>query len=208
MLFRSPWLRLAGVALSVACGALLSAAAAEPKATAASARLAEGLVGHWKLRGDCRDHSGRGNDGVNHGVELKDGRFDGRGAWIEVPPSDSLRLGTGDFTVAAWIHTDAIVDDTIGDVISLFDSRRRRGVTLNVKASSGGYQSSGDDRHAYFGIDDADDGAWEDCGRPNPTSNYIANSLTVFRGHLYAANIDARDEADWGHVYRYAGGQK
>ena len=29
-----------------------------------------GLVGHWKLQGDCRDYSGNGNDGVNHGVDL------------------------------------------------------------------------------------------------------------------------------------------
>ena len=199
MRMRGIW---ASVAISLGCGLGLN------EAVAASPALTEGLVGHWKLRGDCRDHSGQGNHGINHGVDLQLGKFDGRQAWIEVPASDSLRLGTGDFTIAAWVHTEAIVDDTIGDVLSFFDPRRRRGVTLNVKASSGGYQSSGDDRHVHFGIDDADDGEWEDCGRPNPTSNYIANSLTVFRGHLYAANIDARDEADWGHVYRYAGGRK
>ena len=28
----------------------------------------DGLVGHWKLTGDCQDSSGRGNHGVNHGV--------------------------------------------------------------------------------------------------------------------------------------------
>jgi hypothetical protein len=41
------------------------------------------------------------------------------------------------------VFTDEIVDDTLGDVVSLYDPRRRRGVTLNLKASSGGYQSSG-----------------------------------------------------------------
>jgi hypothetical protein len=169
---------------------------------------AAGLVGHWKLQGDCRDASGNGRHGINHGVDLATGDFDGRSAWVEVPAGDALRLGTGDFTVAAWIHTAEIVDDTLGDVVSLFDPRRRRGFTLNVKASSGGYQSSGDDRHVTFGIDDAVDGAWEDCGRPNPTSNYVSNCLTVFDGDLYAATIDARNEADWCHVYRYAGGRK
>ena len=196
---------LAGVIL--ACVAGSAAAGGEPERHP-PASLADGLVGHWKLRGDCRDSSGRGHHGINHGVDLQAGRFDGRGAWIEVPDAESLRLAKGDFTVAAWVHTDPVVDDTIGDVVSLFDPRRRRGFTLNIKASSGGYQSSGDDRHVSFGIDDAVDGTWEDCGRPNPTSNYVANCLTVYRGQLYAATIDARNEADWCHVYRHAGGKE
>ena len=29
-----------------------------------------GLVGHWKLQGDCIDYSGQGNNGINHGVDL------------------------------------------------------------------------------------------------------------------------------------------
>src|SRR5436190_22754978 len=36
----------------------------------------KGLIGYWKLKGDCRDHSGRGNHGVNHGVNLDSGAFD------------------------------------------------------------------------------------------------------------------------------------
>src|SRR4051794_24545303 len=56
-----------------------------------------GLVGHWKLQGDCRDYSGRGNDGVNHGVDLNTGRFDGQHAYVEIPQSKSLKFGTGDF---------------------------------------------------------------------------------------------------------------
>lgn len=170
--------------------------------------LQRDLVGHWKLQGDCRDHSGHGRDGVNHGVDLQTGRFDGRSAFIEVPSCDAFRLRTGDFTISASIQTEKIVDDTLGDVFSLYDPRVRRGVTLNLKASSGGYQSSGDDRHVYFGIDNARQGKWEDCGRPSPTSNYVSNSLTVFGGQLYAATIDAQRESDWCHVFRYAGGQK
>jgi len=199
--------RLAAVLLAAAvwCQSWIGQAGAEP---ARPADLTDGLVGHWKLRGDCRDSSGHGRHGIAHGDGPPTGRFDGRGDWIEIPDAEPLRLGTGDFTVAAWIHTDDVVDDTIGDVVSLFDPARRKGFTLNVKASSGGYQSSGDDRHVSFGIDDAVDGEWEDCGRPNATSNYVANCLTVFRGQLYAATIDARDEADWCHVYRYAGGRK
>src|SRR5262249_20936812 len=41
-----------------------------------------GLVGHWKLRGDCLDYSGQNNHGVNHGVDLIHGAFDGEQAYI------------------------------------------------------------------------------------------------------------------------------
>src|SRR6187401_2031389 len=54
-----------------------------------------GLVGYWKLDGDCRDYSGHGNHGVNHGVNLDGGIFDGVRSYIEVPrqTNDSLKLG-------------------------------------------------------------------------------------------------------------------
>ena len=54
--------------------------------------LQHGLAGYWKLQGDCRDHSGGGHHGINHGVDLQSGAFDGRGAFIEVPAKDALQL--------------------------------------------------------------------------------------------------------------------
>jgi hypothetical protein len=200
--------RLSWLALSVIVFWIVTSIARQGAAAEQPIDLTRGLIGYWKLQGDCRDYSQQGNHGKNYGVDLKTGAFDGRSAYIEVPWNDSLRLGKGDFTLSAWVHTEKIVDDTLGDVVSLYDPKRRNGVTLNLKSSSGGYQSSGDDRHVYFGIDNDRLAPWQDCGRPSATSNYIANSLTVFNGHLYAANIDARDEADWGHVFRYAGGEK
>jgi hypothetical protein len=167
-----------------------------------------GLVGHWKLQGDCRDYSGLGNHGENHGVELSRGAFDGASAYVEVPPSDSLRMGTGDFAICAWLHTEEQLDDIVGDVIEMYDPALRRGITLSINSSAGGYQSQGADRHIHFGIDNAHSSDWRDCGRPNPASNYVSNSLTVFQGKLYAATCDAQDEADWCHVYRYEGDQK
>jgi len=38
----------------------------------------QGIVGHWKLQGDCLDYSGKNNHGINHGVDLRTGQFDGQ----------------------------------------------------------------------------------------------------------------------------------
>lgn len=167
--------------------------------------LQKKLIGHWKLKGDCRDSSGREHHGTNHGVDLATGTFDGKSAYIEVPSRSSLNLGSGDFTISAHVHTEAQVNDILGDLIDKFDPQTRKGVTLSLKSSAGGYQSQGNDQHVFFGIDNAKTSEWKDCGRPSPTSNYVANSMCVFAGKLYAATIDAKDEKDWRRVYRYDG---
>src|SRR5262249_39616488 len=145
-----------------------------------------GVVGYWKLQGDCRDHSGHGNDGVNHGVNLDNSAFDGVGAYVEVPNSASLRLGTNDFSLCAWIYTERDLDDVVGDVLEMYDPALRRGITLSVNSTGSGYQGQGNDRHVYFGIDNARTSDWEDCGRPSRTSRYISNSMLVYKGQLYA----------------------
>jgi penicillin amidase len=184
------------------------APAPKPDRHPTSSTAAElGLLGHWPLRGDCQDHSGNELHAVNRGVKLEDGTFDGRGAYLEIPPSRKLQLGASDFSYSVWVHTDKNVDDVIGDVVSQYDAATRRGVNLTLKSTAGGYSSQGDDRHVYFSIDNAQEPKWEDCGRPSATSNYVSNSLTVFDGHLYAAITDAEKFEDWCHVFRYAGGQ-
>jgi hypothetical protein len=100
------------------------------------------------------------------------------------------------------------MEDVIGDVFSQYDPARRRGLTLSIHASSGGYNSQGNDRHVTFGIDNDRTSDWQDCGRPNPDSSYVSNSLTVFDGQLYAGTTDATREEDWCHVYRYGGGDR
>lgn len=174
----------------------------------AAASKQPGLVGHWKLDGDCRDHSGNGNHGVNHGANLERGEFDGIDDFVEVPSSSSLKLGTSDFAICAWVHTEKEINDVVGDVLDLYDPDLRQGITLSISASAGGYQAQGTDRHVHFGIDNAQTSEWVDCGRPNPESNYVSNSLTVYKGKLYAATVGAKDPKDWCHVYRYEGDQK
>src|SRR5262249_12238187 len=72
----------------------------------------EGLIGHWKLAGDAKDSSGHNNHGTASGtITTVDGpngqsagatKFDGLRTMIEVPPSDSLNVGDGDFSLAVW----------------------------------------------------------------------------------------------------------
>lgn len=169
--------------------------------------LAEGLVGHWPLKGDARDQSGQGNHGQTHGKGASQGGFDGREDYVEIPSSASLNFGQDDFTLSAWVWTAPDTDHALGDVLTQYDPARRRGFNLTLKASAGGYSSQGDDRQVVFGLDDARKATWEDCGRPSPTSNYVSNALTVFDGHLYAPITDAANEEDWCHVFRYRGGQ-
>ena len=152
--------------------------------------------------------SGHGNDGVNHGVNLDSGTFDGISAHIEVPSSASLKFGTGDFALCAWIYTEKELDDVVGDVLGLYDPALRQGINLSVNSSGSGYQGPGNDRHVCFGIDHAHVSDWEDCGRPSPTSRYVNNSMVVFKGNLYASIMDAKEEKDWCHVFRYEGKQK
>jgi hypothetical protein len=183
-------------------------AAAKDGGADASNSTEPNLVGYWKLRGDCRDYSGHGNHGVNHGVQLDRGAFDGLRAHIEVPSSASLKLGTGDFALCAWIYTEKELDDVVGDVLDLYDPSRRRGITLSVNSSGSGYQGQGSDRHVCFGIDNARVSDWQDCGRPSRTSPYVSNSILVYKGKLYAAITDAKNEKDWRHVFRYEAKQK
>lgn len=166
----------------------------------------EGLVGYWKLEGDCRDYSGLDNHGVNHGVDLQSSAFNGTGSYIEVPDHSSLDFGRGDFTLSTWIYTANDMTDVIGDILSKYDAEQRKGFTFHIQSMSGAGSPYGNSQHAYFGIDNARISEWEDCGRPGPTSNFCS-SLTVYNGKLYAGINDGATEDDWRRVYSYEGGQ-
>src|SRR5215203_3535344 len=97
-----------------------------------------GLLGFWPLRGDCRDHSGHGFDGINHDVNLETGEFDGRSAYIEIPNAPELAFARGDFSVAAEIYTDKGLDDCLGDIVSKFTAERK-GFNLSLVNNTSGY---------------------------------------------------------------------
>jgi len=165
-----------------------------------------GLVGYWKLQGDCKDYSGNKHDGVNHGVDLASSEFNGRDAYIEVPNSPSLKVGAGELTLVADIYTEKGIDDCFGDIFSKFDGGKRKGVNVTLVSNTSGYNSQSDLRQLFFGIDNGTEGKWTDCGRPGGKAN-STDALTVFDGGLYVGTVDGPEEADWAHVYRYGGGK-
>jgi hypothetical protein len=165
-----------------------------------------GLIGHWKLQGDCQDYSVKQNHGQNHRVDLTIGNFNGRDAYVEIANSKSLNIGEADFSITAEIFTAEDVRGAFGTIVSKFDPTRRRGLNLALCSNSSGYNSQGDVRQPFLGLDDGTNGKWTDCGRPN-ANTHISDSLTVFKGDLYAGSTDGPELKDWAHVYRYLGGQ-
>jgi Concanavalin A-like lectin/glucanases superfamily len=167
----------------------------------------DGLIAHWKLEGDCQDLSGKQHHGQNHNVDLATSSFNGRDAYIEVTNSTSLQIGDEDFSVAADVWTGKDLRGAFGTIVSKFDPACRRGFELALCTNSSGYNAQSDNRQLFLGTDDGTNGTWTDCGRPNERT-HISDSLTVFKGDLYAGSTDGPDVTDWAHVYRYGGGKK
>ena len=174
-----------------------------------------GPIGHWRLAGDAKDGSGQGNHGQVIGADMTapgpDGRpagaarFDGKGAFIRVPASPSLALGTGDFTLAVWAHTEEKLDDVLGDLVSKYDPAARRGLNWCIKNGAGATTSQANYRNVHFGIDAGTEPAWTDRGRPGDAVYVMA--MAVHDGALFAGTCEA-GEGETGHVYRYDGGTR
>lgn len=164
-----------------------------------------GLIGHWKLVVDARDYSGNENHGRYMTLAGHPGEPNALNTFVEVPNSERLKLGTGDFTVSVWIRTGAALDDAMGDLVNKYDPARRSGFNLTMSANGSGYNSSSNTRHLFFGTDNDTPGEWTDCGRPGGKS-HSSDALTVFNGELYAGTTDGPSIEDWCHVYRYRGG--
>jgi len=177
-----------------------------PVASITAADLDHKLIGHWKLMQDCKDSSGLGHHGVGKGVTFADAcaLFDGIDDYVEVPAAPALKLATNDATVAVWVHTTEHTRDVIGDIVSKFDARTRRGLNFSVMNYVGATSAQSNHRNLFFGIDDGEARPkWTDCGRPG--DNNMVWALTVFAGNLYAGTWQPGAD-DAGHVFRYAGG--
>ncbi len=175
-------------------------------AMSASSAVKDSLIGHWRLEGRARDASPSGLHAQSHDVawnQRAGAEFNGRSAYLEVPASPLLNVGTNDFTVSLWLRLDPTLDDSPGDLVTLFDPEARNGFNLTVQHQSGACSSMANTRNLFFGLDAGTQPRWINCGRPG--NNLMVYALTVFQGALYAGTFEhGVDEA--GHVYRYAGG--
>lgn len=174
-----------------------------------------GLIGHWKLENDCRDHSGNGNHGQSEGAleftePLRMGGgpgaalFDGRSARITVPHSESLALGTADFALSAWVNSDRVTTDVPGDILSKYCPTTRRGLNFGIQSAPGVGSCQSNWRNVFFGIDDGKvEPEWTNHGRPGNALHVMA--LAVHDGALYAGTYEGGAD-ETGHVYRYTGG--
>ncbi len=173
-----------------------------------------GLIARWPLAGDLKDHSGHGFDAEARGTidpnaPGRDGEpggavgLDGRGELV-VAASPALDLGGSDLTVSAWIETADRVDSPIGDVLSRYDSEKRRGLILGVKTNAGVTFNQANFRHLQFGVDDDRESDWEPAGKPG-AGTLLAFALVEHDGALYAGTCEPAAGGS-GHVYRHAGG--
>lgn len=175
------------------------AAAAEPAA-------------RWPLGTDGQDVSGNARHLENHGVAFgapsPDGtpaaRFDGRAAWLGLPESTAPGFGAGEFSLSLWVHTEEVLDDNLGDLVSKYDASSRTGLNLGILTCSGVSNSQPNYRTVHFGIDQGQlDTQWTDCGRPG--NAVFIFGMAVHEGDLYAATCEP-GAGESGRVYRYAGG--
>ncbi|HUE72903.1 MAG TPA: LamG domain-containing protein [Pirellulaceae bacterium] len=173
------------------------------------------LLAHWKLAGDARDSSGQGLDLTPHGVdfsvsgpggkESSAAAFDGRNDYLELP-AGKLNLGTDDFTLSSWVHTEAELDDVIGDLVSQFDPATRTGLNLSIQNLAGVTTSQPNHRQLHFGIDQGRiEDRWTDHGRLGHAVFVFA--LAVHDDRLYAATCEAGQDQR-GHVFRWEEGDR
>lgn len=163
---------------------------------------------YWPLVEDGQNLAEPDQPAESHGVSFKrpapDGttaaHFNGRDAFLEV--TDPVAFGTKDFTLSLWVHTEAALDDGLGDLLSNFDPDRRKGFTLGLTAYGGVSNSQPNYRTLHFGLDDGTEPEWTACGRPG--NAVFVFGFAVHDGALYVATCEP-GENEAGHVYRYEG---
>ena len=170
-------------------------------------------VGHWKLAGSAKDSSVNRLDAFNHGVRFEAKGLEGRtapavfegGSWLKVKTAPALRLGTGDFSIALWVHTAEKLDDDLGDLVTQYDAKKRVGFNLSLRNNTGVTSCQANTRQLQFGIDAGSEPKWTDEGRPGKA--VLAFALAVHDGNLYAGTAsNAKNEV--GRIYRYDGPAK
>jgi len=123
------------------------------------------LVGHWPLIDHPRDVSLSKLETTANGLEFSTqekspgkncgARFDGRKSFVEVADARKLQLGKQPFSISLWAEVDDDFGDPLGDLISCYDSKERRGFHLGIYSHGGVTNSQPNARQVHFGIDHA-----------------------------------------------------
>lgn len=189
---------------------LTKTSAAQPKPPEGEPRL----LGHWRLAGDGEDASGNGLRATIHDVRFTqkgpDGKtpaatFNGKGSHLHVAAAKKLKLGRGDFTIALWMHTPAVLDDDLGDLVTLYDAKKRIGFNLTLRNNTGVTTCQANNRQLQFGIDAGSEPKWIDEGRPG--NAVFPMAMAVHDGKLYVGT-SANGKEDVGRVYRHEGADR
>lgn len=198
---------IAVASLIVFCGAEESSAQQDGEAK---------LLGHWPLTEDAEDRSPSKLPSVAKGVKFgevdasgqvrRGAIFDGRSSMVEVSTAEKLQLGAEPFSISLWAHVDENLGDTLGDLISCYDAKQRRGFHLGIYNHGGVTNSQPNLRQLHFGIDQGKvESEFTDHGRLGDAV-YIF-SLCVHDGKLYASTCHAGANQA-GHVYRWEGEER
>jgi len=171
------------------------------------------LLGHWPMIEDAEDRSLSKLPSLAKGVKFgevsslgqarRGAIFDGRTSVVEVTTAEKLNLGAEPFSISLWAHGDENLGDTLGDLISCYDAKQRRGFHLGIYNHGGVTNSQPNLRQIHFGIDQGKvESEFTDHGRLGDAV-YIF-SLCVHDGKLYASTGHAGANQT-GHVYRWEG---
>lgn len=164
------------------------------------------LLAHWKLTGDARDSAGD-HHGQAHEVEwtVDGARFDGRSSYIAAPHHPSLNLGSREFSITMRVHTAVDLDDALGDLVSKYDAKARKGFHFSIQNHAGVTSSQANYRHLHFGVDHGSTpGKWTDHGRLG--NAVLIYGMSVHDNQLFVGTCEA-GKGEAGRVFRYDGRQ-
>jgi len=213
--FIQPWLSVSIGVLAAGCLSLASwecvACATDPKPS--DEKIGAELIGHWPLVQDTQDRSASKLTATARGLKfgevvdsknnMRGASFDGRTSMVEIADASKLKLGTQPFSISLWAHTDDDLGDTLGDLVSCYDPKERRGFHLGIYNHGGVTNSQPNSRQVHFGIDHGKvESQFTDHGRIGDAV-YVF-SLCVHDGRLYASTCHAGREQT-GRVFRWEG---
>ena len=162
-----------------------------------SSQLSEGLAGSWSLDGEV---AGRleGNPKFVDSPFGKSVSLDGDDDSVVIPHQDALNVGSGDFTVAAWIKPNKL---TGAGIVVLGGYDQLPGWQLNIAGGRGSFRISisGEDEESGEFVASpsrvirAD--TWQHIAavvkRDNDQTRLYVNGYLVAEGNISSANLDS-----------------